>query len=451
MGNFKFKQIFYCFLMIQITRTIWSQEYGGIAGKWKIKFGIEDEMPELKVATKVKANLPLEIYDIERKPEENNVTYFEFALEHKDLGEVEPMCLKLTDIKGTSWQGVLKVKGLYFGYTQLFVTLNDPQTNRMEKSEQSLAVRVVHSKRVNDETFTYTAAAIMILMFVNLGTVLDLKRVVSIFKRPMGPLLGFCSRYIVMPGLAIALGLCIFKNNKNLQLALLFTSIAPSGGLANICNVFLKGNINLSLAITSLNSVLALGMLPLWIFLMSPASQQNSSFNLPFVELGVGCVGLLLALILGVILRTFIPKTTRFIFRFLKPVCVILSLSLVGVTVGINAFAFQEITMMIFLAAFFLPIIAYIVSFVLSKILCRSVTDAMTIAIETSVLNMSLPIVLLEYTMEQPLADMLVVVPILSALISLFLVIVFYIVRRIFGWNINHDLDSFDEHAYLVQ
>ncbi|XP_037819096.1 LOW QUALITY PROTEIN: sodium/bile acid cotransporter-like [Lucilia sericata] len=315
-----------------------------------------------------------------------------------------------------------------------------------------LEVRVLRNKRIDDKIFTYTAAAIMLLMFINLGTVLDLKRVGSIFLRPIGPLLGFCSRYIVMPGLAIGLGVLMFKTNTNLQLALLFTAIAPSGGIANICNVFLKGNINLSLATTTLNSVLALGMLPLWIFLMGPVLYHDSKLNLPFVNLAVGCVGLLLALLVGVILRTFIPKTTRFIFRFLKPVSVLLSLCLVAVTVGINAFAFKEITLMIFLAALFLPVIGYIISFVLSKILCRSITDAMTIAVETSVLNMSLPIVLLEYTVTQPmLADMLIVVPILSALLSLCLIVIFYIVRRIFGWNTKRDLDAFDEETFLVE
>lgn len=80
----------------------------------------------------------------------------------------------------------------------------------------------------------------------------------------------------------------------------------------------------------------------------------------------------------------------------------------------------------------------------------RSATDAMTIAVETSVINMSLPIVLLEYTVEQPMGDMLVVVPILTALISLLLVIVFYAVRRIFGWNVKLDNDAFDEETFLV-
>lgn len=74
----------------------------------------------------------------------------------------------------------------------------------------------------------------------------------------------------------------------------------------------------------------------------------------------------------------------------------------------------------------------------------------MTIAVETSVLNMALPIVILEYTMEQPMADMLIVVPLTSALMSLCLIIVLYIVRRIFGWNKKRDLEAFDEEEFLI-
>ena len=82
--------------------------------------------------------------------------------------------------------------------------------------------------------------------------------------------------------------------------------------------------------------------------------------------------------------------------------------------------------------------------------LCCSVTDAMTIAVETSVLNMSLPIVLLEYTVDEPMADMLIVVPVISALMSLCLIIVLYVIRRIFGWNTKRDLEAFDEEEFLI-
>lgn len=343
---FKSRYIKYSAYIVQILSLANGQEFGNIAGNWKIKYGIEDDLPEVKLMTSYNAKVPVLIYDIEKNVQQTDDLYFHFLIEDEKVASTEKH-VNLSDIKGSSWQGEVEVNGLYFGYTHMYVTLKDPRTEIIEKSPQILKVTVLRGKRVDDDIFSYIAMAIMLLMFINLGTVLDLKRVRSVFTRPVGPLLGFLSRYLVMPALALGLGTLILKNDTNLQLALLFTAIAPSGGIANICNIFLKGNINLSLATTTLNSILALGMLPLWVFLVGPLLYKDESLYVPFAKLGIGCAGLLLSLIVGLLLRITIPKTTKFIFRFLKPLSVILSLLLVAVTVGINAFIFKEITLMV--------------------------------------------------------------------------------------------------------
>ncbi|XP_005187888.1 hepatic sodium/bile acid cotransporter [Musca domestica] len=440
-------------LFVHQSGKVLSDDYGNIAGQWKVQYGGQNDSVEtLDLWTSRRDVLPLTIYDVAGTAD-NQDSYFEIYVENEKLAKVqEEKLITIRDFPSPDkWQGEFAVNGLHFGYTRLYVKLVDPVTSRSEHSIQSLEVVVRRTKRVADNTLTYTAAAIALLMFINLGTVLDLQRLVNIFSRPIGPLLGVCCRYIIMPGLALGLGALMFKDNKPLQLAAFFTAITPSGGIANICNIFLRGNVNLSLATTTVNSILALGMLPLWVFLMGPVLYPEHKFDLPFIDLGVGCVGLCLALVVGVMLRMCIPKTIRFIFRFLKPLSIVLSLCLVALTVGLNYYIFGEITLLIFLLALCLPLLGYILSFILTKLLCRTATDSMTIAIETSVLNMSLPIVLLEYTMSQPMADMLIVVPITSALVSLCLVLIFYIVRRIFGWNRPVDRDCFDEKAFLVE
>lgn len=322
-----------------------SEEYGSIAGEWKVHYGIDEAINEFHLWTSSQDRIPLTIYDVQET--ENRDLYFEIHVENSRLARVEQR-INLTEFPtSTQWQGEVVVEGIHFGYTELYVTLNDPSTDRSERSVQSLEVIVKHSKQIADGTMTYTAAAIALLMFINLGTVLDVKRLATIFRRPIGPLLGFCSRYIIMPALAIGLGTLMFKNDKRLQLALFFTAVTPSGGIANICNIFLKGNVNLSLATTTVNSLLALGMLPLWVYLMGPVLYPNHKFDLPFVDLAVGCIGLCIALVIGVMLRVCIPKTTRFIFRFLKPLSVVLSLCLIAVTVGLNYYVFQEITLLV--------------------------------------------------------------------------------------------------------
>ncbi|XP_073827989.1 ileal sodium/bile acid cotransporter [Musca autumnalis] len=450
--KFGIQWLFAVLIVHQCCWLVESQDYGNIAGQWKVQYGQNENLESLDLWTSAKEVVYITIYDVER-PEDNEDLYFELHVENEKLAKVEEgRRVNLNDFQtADKWQGEVAIDGLHFGYTELYMKLVDPRSSRTERSAQSLELIVRRTKRIADNTLTFTSAAIALLMFINLGTVLDLKRLIGIFRRPIGPLLGFCCRYIIMPGLALGLAALMFKDNKRLQLAAFFTAITPSGGIANICNIFLRGNVNLSLATTTVNSILALGMLPLWVYLIGPVLYPEQTLDLPFIDLAVGCVGLCLALLVGVMLRTCIPKTTRFIFRFLKPFSVVLSLCLVALTVGLNYYIFGEITLLIFLLSLCLPLLGYVFSFILSKLLCRTATDSMTIAIETSVLNMTLPIVLLEYTMSQPMADMLIVVPITSALVSLCLVLIFYIVRRIFGWNRPVDQDCFDEKKFLVE
>lgn len=81
----------------------------------------------------------------------------------------------------------------------------------------------------------------------------------------------------------------------------------------------------------------------------------------------------------------------------------------------------------------------------------RSQTDSLTISIETCVLNMTVPILLLQNSLEQPKADMSIVVPIIASLMSLCFVLIFYIVRRLCGWNVQSDSDAFDERELLKE
>lgn len=337
-----FKIIIFAFASGTTAQTA-NVDYGTIAGQWTIEFGTADkELTDIQVGTKSTVNIPLRISNVET---ESDKLYFEIHIEDEKYAHGQKR-IYITEFSGpaVTWQGELAIEGKYFGYTNLYVSLSDPEANRIERNPKELNLIVVRDKRVDDLAFTYTAGAIMLLMFINLGTVLDLKRVGSMLLRPLGPLIGFSARFIVMPALALGLGMLLFKHNKNLQLALFFSALAPSGGIANICNIFLKGNIHLSLATTSLNSLFGLGMLPLWILIIKPVLFNDSSLTLPWIDLVVGCVGLLLAIFVGVFLRLCIPKTTKFIFRFLKPLSVFLSLCLVAVTVGINAFVFKEVT-----------------------------------------------------------------------------------------------------------
>ncbi|XP_014087050.2 hepatic sodium/bile acid cotransporter [Bactrocera oleae] len=422
-------------------------QYGEIAGAWDITYqGGGNE--QLLTISKDIQYVNLVILNVDLTSGED--FHFEVHAGDPKLALIEKR-IERSELAGApaSWQGQVPVQTRHFGFTTIYVTLNSSD-GVVERSPSDLTLIIARKDRLDEKIFTYTASALLLLMFLNLGGVLDLERLKAIMLRPIAVTIGFCTSYILMPLLAIAIGYCFLSKHQELHLALFFTALSPSGGLANICAIFLKGNVNLSIATTTINSLMSLAIFPLWILILMRTIFTNTELDVPFLDLAGSATALVCAIALGMLSRVFLPKTTSLIFRFLKPFCACLSLCLIAMTVGINAFAFKELTGMIFLAALFLPISGYILSYGISKLLRCSAADALTISIETSVLNMTVPIMLLQHCFDEVRADMTLIVPIMAALISLAMMIVIYTIRRIFGWNKNIDGDVFASKVELV-
>ncbi|XP_053948911.1 sodium-dependent organic anion transporter [Anastrepha ludens] len=425
-------------------------QYGQVAGAWNISYEGGATEQQLTISDEMQyVNITISNVDLSTGIE----FHFEVHADNPKLVLVEKR-VELNELQGSpaSWQGAVPVQTRRFGFTYLYVTLHPNTTGGIvERSPADLTLSVARKERLDEKIFSYTAASLLLLMFLNLGGVLDLQRLKEIFLRPVAVLIGFCTSYLLMPALALALGFCFLPAQPDLHLALFFTALSPSGGLANICCLFLKGNVNLSIATTTINSLMSLVMFPLWILILTQCIFINTELDVPFADLAISAAALISAIALGIVLRLLLPKTTNLIFRFLKPFCACLSLALIGMTIGINAFAFKELTIWIFLAAVFLPIIGYLLAFGISKLLRCSATDSLTISIETSVLNMTVPIVLLQHSFDEVRSDLTLIVPITAALLSLVMMLAIYGIRRIFGLNKAVEEDTLNSKVELIE
>lgn len=55
------------------------------------------------------------------------------------------------------------------------------------------------------------------------------------------------------------MGLLLFPNSVEMQLGLFFTGVSPSGGASNVWCVILGGNLDLSIAMTTISTFSAFG------------------------------------------------------------------------------------------------------------------------------------------------------------------------------------------------
>lgn len=61
--------------------------------------------------------------------------------------------------------------------------------------------------------------------------------------------------------LSYFLGLFLFPDNVEMQLGMFFTGVSPSGGASNVWSVLLGGNLDLSISMTTINTIAAFGKL----------------------------------------------------------------------------------------------------------------------------------------------------------------------------------------------
>lgn len=210
-----------------------------------------------------------------------------------------------------------------------------------EKSNESLGVTVLRPQRVIDRLFVYSVIILVSILYINFGAAINLSSIKEILRRPVGPVICFVCQFIFMPLAAYGLGFALFKNSHEMALGLFFTGISPGGGASNMWTLLLGGNINLSIAMTTISTLAAFGMMPLWIFTLGKTIFDRANLGVPYARISSMAAGLLIPLGIGLLIQRFMPKTAKLLVRILKPLSLILILFIVIFAIITNLYIFQ--------------------------------------------------------------------------------------------------------------
>ena len=141
-----------------------------------------------------------------------------------------------------------------------------------------------------------------VIMF-GMGTTLDLKDFLVIFRRPRDIFLGALAQYTIMPFLAFALG-TLFALEPGLTAGLVLLGACPGGTTSNVITYMSKGDLAYSVTMTSVST------------LLSPVLTPALTFFLIGKEIAFDPVGMFLSILqivilpvcLGLALKYFLPK-----------------------------------------------------------------------------------------------------------------------------------------------
>lgn len=126
-----------------------------------------------------------------------------------------------------------------------------------------------------------------------------------------------------------------------MQLGMFFTGVSPGGGASNMWTVILGGNINLSILMTTISTIAALGTMPLWLFTLGKTIFDESDIPVPYMRLIYIIFGLIIPLFIGFLIQRYLNKVGQILARMLKCVSALLLIFIIIFAIVTNFYLFE--------------------------------------------------------------------------------------------------------------
>ncbi|XP_033626561.1 ileal sodium/bile acid cotransporter-like [Asterias rubens] len=313
------------------------------------------------------------------------------------------------------------LQGVRLGVTVLQVILLNPVT--FDVDDADVFTYLVKTKRIPrfiDTLFDYMLLPLVLIATCGMGCKLDLDLIKEKLRRPIPVLVGPVCQFICMPIVAVCLSK-LLELDPLTAMGLLTVGSCPGGGLSNMITLLVDADLIMSVTMTFASTCLALGMLPLNLFIygrffIPEGSEGEAGMNLPISKIVMQIFFLTIPLLVGMLIRHKLPKVAHYVIKSLN----VLSLTLVILTLGIGIYSNVYVIYspgLVLLGGFLHPTLGFIIGFVFAKFIARFPIDSScTVSIETGVQNNLIAISLIKLSFDQPEADIMARMPIIVAI-----------------------------------
>ncbi|MBI9077338.1 MAG: bile acid:sodium symporter family protein [Desulfatibacillum sp.] len=250
---------------------------------------------------------------------------------------------------------------------------------------------------VFDRVFKISIILMLFFIMLGMGMTLTLQDFRLVFFKPKAVLLGVLLQFGVMPFLAFLFARVAgyYEAYPYIYIGMILVAASPGGVTSNLMTHFAKGDLALSISLTSFSTVLSLFFTPLLLALYCT--------NVPEVEIPVGLVAstitvlVILPLILGMLIRskwkTFARKATPY-FSALGIVTV-LFIMVAGVLSNLDKFAdIHRYDLKFYLMVFVLTVAGMVAGALVPKLFGVDNYQVRAVSLETGLRNSSLAMTL---------------------------------------------------------
>lgn len=227
------------------------------------------------------------------------------------------------------------------------------------------------------------------IVMLGMGMTLTVSDFGEIIKHPKAVILGVVAQFVIMPALAFGLSVA-FSLPPAIAVGVILVGACPGGTASNVMTYLAKGNVALSVACTSVSTLLAPFLTPAVFYLL--ASQWiDISPGAMFVSV---MKMVLLPIALGVVLRMMFKSSIEKATEVLPLVSVVAIVLIVAAVVSGSKQSIIESGLLIFGVVILHNGLGYLLGFWAARLLKLDYSDSKAVSIEVGMQNSGLGVAL---------------------------------------------------------
>ena len=230
----------------------------------------------------------------------------------------------------------------------------------------------------------YINYLLMVVMF-GMGLTLKIEDFVIVFKRPKDIIIGCVAQFTIMPLLAFGLGK-LFGLEAGLMAGVILVGTCPGGTSRNVITYLSKGDVALSVGMTSVNTLLAPFLTPAitYLLLRTTVSVDVLGMFLSIIKV------VIIPILLGFIINKLWGKYTEKISDVLPLISVLAITLIVASVVSHNSERILETGVIVFIVVILHNVFGYLAGYLLGMLLKLPLGKKKALSIEIGMQNSGL-------------------------------------------------------------
>ena len=246
------------------------------------------------------------------------------------------------------------------------------------------AVSLFFPKTVSFIKTSYVNYLLMIVMF-GMGLTLKLEDFKVVFTRPKDIIIGAIAQFTIMPLLAFLLSIA-FKLPAELAVGVILVGTCPGGTSSNVMTYLAKGDVALSVGMTSVSTILAPFATPLLTLLYAG---QKVDVNAVSMFISIVQV-VILPIALGFIINKFFYKFTNSVKEILPLISVLAIVAIVAAVVSANSQRLMQVGYSVIIVVVLHNSLGYLLGYILAKLFRLNNAKCKAVSIEVGMQNSGL-------------------------------------------------------------